>query len=167
MSRRGHTIECRVYAEDPASGFLPSTGKLLQMIEPRGPGIRLDSGVSAPGEVSHFYDPLLAKLIAQAEDRPSAIRRMQAALKDFVLHGIVTNIDFLQDVLAHPDFVQGIVSTSWVEHVFNWQPPAIPVDAFLAAVAADVSAPVITSPSTSRAEDDPFSPWRSSKGFRN
>ena len=105
FTQRGHAIECRVYAEDPANGFLPSTGKLLQFIEPRGPGIRVDSGFAVGSEVTHFYDPLLAKLIVHAEDRASAIQRMQAALKDFVVHGVVTNIDFLQTVLAHPDFV--------------------------------------------------------------
>ncbi|HEX9838932.1 MAG TPA: acetyl-CoA carboxylase biotin carboxylase subunit, partial [Anaerolineales bacterium] len=79
LTQHGHAIECRVYAEDPANGFLPSTGKLLQFIEPRGPGIRLDSGFSAGSEVTHFYDPLLAKLIVHAENREAAIQRMQAA----------------------------------------------------------------------------------------
>src|SRR5512138_2757463 len=115
LTQRGHAIECRVYAEDPAGGFLPSTGKLLQFIEPRGPGIRLDSGFTGGDEVTHFYDPLLAKLIVHAEDRPSTIQRMQAALKDFVVHGVVTNIDFLQTVLAHPEFANGEVTTRWVE----------------------------------------------------
>src|SRR5512142_2370174 len=110
---RGHAIECRIYAEDPADGFLPSTGTILQLVEPRGPGIRLDSGISVNGEVTHFYDPLLAKLIVQAEDRTSAIDRMRAALSEYVIHGVVTNIDLLQDILAHPDFAAGKVSTSW------------------------------------------------------
>ena len=69
LAQRGHAIECRIYAEDPANGFLPSTGKLLQYIEPRGPGVRVDSGFAAGSEVTHFYDPLLAKLIVHAEDR--------------------------------------------------------------------------------------------------
>ncbi|MEO8355475.1 MAG: biotin carboxylase N-terminal domain-containing protein, partial [Chloroflexota bacterium] len=69
FTQRGHAIECRVYAEDPANGFLPSTGRLLQFIEPRGPGIRVDSGFAAGSDVTHFYDPLLAKLIVHAEDR--------------------------------------------------------------------------------------------------
>jgi acetyl-CoA carboxylase biotin carboxylase subunit len=167
LTRRGHALECRIYAEDPASGFLPSTGKLLQMVEPRGPGIRLDSGISFPSEVSHYYDPLLAKLIVHAEDRPSAIRRMQAALKDYVVHGVITNIDFLQDVLSHPDFAEGRVSTSWVENVFQWQPPPIPADALLAAALADFSRPSAVSNSNGPSEADPFSPWKSSKGFRS
>src|SRR5512133_1387395 len=115
FTQRGHAIECRIYAEDPANGFLPSTGKLLQYIEPEGPGIRVDSGFTVGSEVTHFYDPLLAKLIVHAEDRASAIQRMQAALKEFIVHGVVTNIDFLQSVLAHPDFAHGKVTTRWVE----------------------------------------------------
>ncbi len=115
LTQRGHAIECRVYAEDPASGFLPSTGKLLQYLEPRGPGIRVDSGFRAGDEVTHFYDPMLAKLIVHAENREAATQKMGAALRDFVVHGVVTNIDFLQDVLSHPDFANGKVSTRWVE----------------------------------------------------
>src|SRR5688572_18463026 len=104
LTQYGHAIECRVYAEDPANGFLPSTGKLLQFIEPRGPGVRVDSGFTAGSQVAHFYDPLLAKLIVHAENRETAIQRMQAALKEFIVHGVITNIDFLQAVLSHPDF---------------------------------------------------------------
>jgi acetyl/propionyl-CoA carboxylase alpha subunit len=115
LSQRGHAIECRVYAEDPGNSFLPSTGKLLQYIEPRGPGLRVDSGFRAGDDVTHFYDPLLAKLIGHAENREIAIQRMQAALREFVVHGVVTNIDFMQKVLAHEDFKNGKVTTSWVE----------------------------------------------------
>ncbi len=167
LTRRGHALECRIYAEDPSSGFLPSTGKLLQLVEPRGPGIRLDSGVEVGSEVTHYYDPLLAKLIVHAEDRPSSIRRMHAALENYVVHGVVTNIDFLQDILDHPDFFDGKVSTSWVENVFNWQPSPIPADAFLAAATAEITAPSRTTVSSGASESDPFSPWKSTGGFRN
>ncbi len=102
--QRGHAIEARLYAEDPANGFLPSTGLIYKFVEPRGPGIRVDSGVADGSEVSHFYDPMLAKIIVQAEDRAAAIQRMQAALRRAVVHGVTTNVDFLQSVLAHPDF---------------------------------------------------------------
>ncbi len=166
LTRRGHALECRVYAEDPANGFLPSTGKLLQLVEPRGPGIRLDSGIAAGGEVSHYYDPLLAKLIVHAEDRPAAIRRMQAALREYVIHGVITNIDFLQDILAHPDFQDGKVSTTWVEEAFRWHPPAVPAAALLAAAVSDLRAPATGAVSTSFAEADPFSPWKSAQGLR-
>ncbi len=167
LTRRGHALECRVYAEDPSTGFLPSTGKLLQLIEPRGPGIRLDSGVEAGGEVTHYYDPLLAKLIVQAEDRPASIRRMHAALEAYVVHGVITNIDFLQDLLDHPDFQRGQVSTSWVENTFGWQPSAVAADALLAAAIADLSAPSDRAVPAGIGESDPYSPWRGAGGFRN
>ncbi len=141
FTQRGHAIECRVYAEDPANGFLPSTGKLLQYIEPRGPGVRVDSGFGAGSEVTHYYDPLLAKLIVHAEDRPSAIRRMQAALREFVIHGVTTNLDFLQAVLAHEDFARGEVDTRWVETRFAWEPAAPSLEALAAAALADISLP--------------------------
>jgi acetyl-CoA carboxylase biotin carboxylase subunit len=115
IHQHGHAIECRVYAEDPSTGFLPSTGKLLQFIEPRGPGIRVDSGFATGDEVTHFYDPLLAKLIVHARKPRVAIQRMQTALQDFIVHGVVTNIDFMRAVLETDDFKQGKVSTRWVE----------------------------------------------------
>ena len=81
LSQRGHAIECRIYAEDPAQGFLPQAGPLLMYREPRGPGIRVDAGVREGGEVSVFYDPMLAKLIVSAETRDAAIARAIAALR--------------------------------------------------------------------------------------
>ncbi|MEP0806333.1 MAG: acetyl-CoA carboxylase biotin carboxylase subunit [Chloroflexota bacterium] len=168
LTQRGHAIECRVYAEDPASGFLPSTGVLLQYIEPHGPGIRVDSGFRAGDEVTHFYDPLLAKLIVHAEDRPAAIRKMQAALRDFVVQGVVTNIDFMQAVLAHPDFAGGKVSTRWVENNFNWEPPSSPsFESLVAAALADFTIVNRQSSIENRNEPDPFSPWKNPSGFRN
>jgi acetyl/propionyl-CoA carboxylase alpha subunit len=165
--QRGHAIECRVYAEDPANGFLPSTGKLLQFIEPRGPGIRVDSGFTAGDEVTHFYDPLLAKLIVHAENRDAAIQRMQAALKEFIVHGVVTNIDFLQALLSQPDFASGKVSTRWVETNFTWTPPAEPsLESLLAASLFDLVVPGPKSQVPSSTEIDPYSPWKIANGFR-
>jgi acetyl/propionyl-CoA carboxylase alpha subunit len=166
FSQRGHAIECRVYAEDPANGFLPSTGRLLHFIEPRGPGIRVDSGFAAGDEVTHFYDPLLAKLIVHAENREAAIQRMQAALREFIVHGVVTNVDFLQALLAHPDFAYGEVTTRWVETDFHWSPPPEPsMESLIAAALADVT---IVNPKPEIANpDDPYSPWKSANGFRN
>ena len=170
FSQRGHAIECRVYAEDPAGGFLPSTGTLLQFIEPRGPGIRVDLGFTAGSKVTHFYDPLLAKLIVHAEDRSSAIRRMQAALKEFVVHGVVTNIDFLQAVLAHPDFQQGKVTTSWVEQNLESNNLSLegheqlPMLHILAAALADLT--IGNRISEIKNEPDPYSPWKVASGFR-
>jgi acetyl-CoA carboxylase biotin carboxylase subunit len=168
LTQRGQAIECRLYAEDPANGFLPGTGKLLQYIEPRGPGIRVDSGFRAGDTVTHFYDPLLAKLIVHAEDREAAIQRMQAALKDFIVHGVVTNIDFMQAVLSHPDFANGKVSTRWVENNFNWNPPLEPsFESIVAAALAGLTTENPLSSIANRNEHDPYSPWKNPGGFRN
>jgi 3-methylcrotonyl-CoA carboxylase alpha subunit len=180
FTQRGHALECRVYAEDPSNGFLPSTGKLLQYIEPSGPGIRLDSGFTVGDEVTHFYDPLLAKLIVQAEDRAAAIQRMQAALKEFIVHGVVTNIDFLQAVLRHPDFADGKVSTRWVEKTMESK--GLPFDAqeqvsprrhgdapalhILVAALADLTTVNRQSSNVNPDEPDPDSPWKAANGFR-
>jgi len=171
LSQGGHAIECRVYAEDPANGFLPSTGKLLQFIEPRGPGIRVDAGYAAGNEVTHFYDPLLAKLIVHGESRELAIQRMQSTLKDFVVHGVVTNIDFLQTVLAHSDFAEGKVTTRWVEQSLesgsllpNFQRQAVGLH-ILAAALADIT--IGNRKSEIVNEVDPYSPWKNPSGFRN
>jgi 3-methylcrotonyl-CoA carboxylase alpha subunit len=172
VTQRGHAVECRVYAEDPAHGFLPSTGKLLQYVEPRGPGIRVDSGFDAGDEVTHFYDPLLAKLIVHAENRETAIQRMQAALKEFIVHGVITNIDFLQAVLRHPDFASGEVTTRWVEKTmesnalpFGMQEQA-PVLHIIAAALADLTIVNRQSPIENRNEPDPYNPWKNPNGFR-
>jgi acetyl/propionyl-CoA carboxylase alpha subunit len=164
---QGHAIECRVYAEDPANGFLPSTGRLLQFIEPRGPGIRVDSGFAVGKEVTHFYDPLLAKLIVYAENRLAAIQRMQAALREFIVHGVTTNIDFLQAVLLHPDFQNGEVTTRWVETNFDWTPQSEPsFEALIAASLADLAIDNRQSENVNSTEADPYSPWKTVSGFR-
>ena len=163
FQQRGHAIECRVYAEDPAGGFLPSTGRLLQFIEPRGPGIRVDAGFRAGDEVTHFYDPMLAKLIIHAEDREAAIRRMGAALREFIVHGVTTNIDFMQSLLAHADFHNGQVTTRWVETKFNWQAEEPTVEALVAAAIGEMG-------QKSQVEGQSaelYSPWKVASGFRN
>ena len=166
LTQRGHAIECRLYAEDAAGGFLPSTGRILQFIEPRGPGIRVDSGIATGSEVSHFYDPLLAKLIVSAENREAALRRMQAALRETVLHGVTSNLDFLQAILAHPAFADGKIHTRWVETGFHWQPAEVPIEALIAAALADVTIGNQKSKIENPHEPDPFSPWKSGNGFR-
>jgi acetyl-CoA carboxylase biotin carboxylase subunit len=170
LRQQGHAIECRLYAEDPANNFLPATGKLLRFIEPRGPGVRVDSGVTSGDEISIHYDPLIAKLIVQAEDRPSAIRKMHAALRETVLLGVITNWQFLQDVLAHPDFEAGNADTTWIERTFEgWQhpqcelPPEVLVTAALTQFQRPAEAPASTGAST---QPDPYSPWRAGNSFR-
>lgn len=172
--QHGHAIECRIYAEDPANGFLPSTGKLLQFIEPHGPGIRVDSGFTTGSEVTHFYDPLLAKLIVHAENRETAIQRMQTALKEFIVHGVVTNIDFMQAVLKHDDFAQGKVTTRWVEKtlesgslLLDVRQQAVGLQSLIAAALADaIFVGTKSQPAVSN-ETDPFSPWKQTGNYRN
>jgi len=114
LSQRGHAIECRIYAEDPDGGFLPSPGRILALRVPGGPGIRDDSGVEEGDEVSSYYDPLVSKLVAWGEDRASAIARMRRALREYKVLGIKTTLPFFERVLRHPDFVAGRIDTSFV-----------------------------------------------------
>ncbi|HSG43964.1 MAG TPA: acetyl-CoA carboxylase biotin carboxylase subunit [Anaerolineales bacterium] len=168
LAQHGHAIECRIYAEDPASGFLPSTGKLLQFIEPRGPNIRVDSGFRAGDTVSHLYDPMLAKLIIHGETREIATQKIEAALRGFIVHGVTTNIDFLQDVLANEDFAQGRVSTQWVETNFNWTPSSKPsFESLIAASLVDIAIPNRKPQIANQNVPDPYSPWKNPNGFRN
>ncbi len=110
----GHAVEARVYAEDPAYGFLPATGRLALWREPAGEGIRVDSGVRTGDEVSVYYDPLLAKISAYGADRGEALRRLEHALGATVLFGVRNNLEFLRRVLLHPAHVAGGFSTSFI-----------------------------------------------------
>jgi len=164
LFQRGHAIECRLYAEDPANNFLPATGPLLTFVEPSGPGVRVDSGFTTGDEITIHYDPLIAKITAWGENRPAAIRRMSAALRETVLLGVTHNGQFLQDVLADPKFTAGEVYTTWVEEHFNgWQPPlcGLPPEVLVAAALAQ-----LTSQSAAPDENDPYSPWRAPNGYR-
>src|SRR5436190_9041066 len=101
---RGHAIECRINAEDPSAGFLPSPGRIASYREPAGPGVRVDSGVTAGSEVSALYDTLVAKLIVHDVDRERARRRMLRALGEFELGGVKSLLGFHRALLSHPDF---------------------------------------------------------------
>jgi len=115
LGQRGHAIEARVYAEDPARNDLPQAGPLLLYREPSMPGIRVDAGVIEGSEVSVHYDPLLAKLIAWGETRDAARRRALAALRSYALLGIKTNIALLIELLEHPRFVAGSIDTGFLD----------------------------------------------------
>jgi acetyl-CoA carboxylase biotin carboxylase subunit len=124
VSRRGHAIECRIYAEDPAQDFLPQAGRLLVYREPSGPGVRVDSGVMEGDEVPVHYDPLMAKLIVHAEARDAAIARAAAALRQFVVLGVRTNIPFLLRLLADDAFRSGKLSTRSIDERWEQLVPA-------------------------------------------
>jgi 3-methylcrotonyl-CoA carboxylase alpha subunit len=112
---RGWAIEARIYAEDPANDMLPSTGTIARWSPPEGAGIRVDAGVTAGSEVSHYYDPMLAKLIVQAEDRAPAIARLQRALEDFTVDGVRTNLPLLLWIARDEAFRAGETTTSFLE----------------------------------------------------
>ena len=114
---RGHSLECRIYAEDPARGFMPSVGTIDYLREPSGPGIRNDSGVYEGFTVPVHYDPMLAKLVTRGANREEAIARMKAALIEYRIEGPTTNIPFLRWILSEKDFVENRVDTGWLERV--------------------------------------------------
>jgi acetyl/propionyl-CoA carboxylase alpha subunit len=115
ISQRGHAIEARIYAEDPAQGFLPQAGRLLRYVEPRWPGVRVDSGIAEGDEVSIYYDPMIAKVIATAETRDLAIARLTAALREFSIDGVRTNLPFLIRLLELPAFRAGAIDTAFLD----------------------------------------------------
>jgi acetyl-CoA carboxylase biotin carboxylase subunit len=128
LTQRGHAIECRIYAEDPAQGFLPQAGTLLFYSEPQGPGIRVDSGVRHGSEVSVHYDPMLAKLIVSAATREEARLRAIAALRTYAILGIRTNIPFLLQVLEHPQFIAAAIDTRFLDREASSLAAQIPTD---------------------------------------
>ena len=112
---RGHAMECRVNAEDPARNFQPSPGLITAYHPPGGPGVRVDTHIYAGYTVPPYYDSLLAKVIVHGNDRDEAIARMRQALDSFIIEGVTTTIPFLGRVMRHPDFVAGNVDTKFLE----------------------------------------------------
>ncbi len=169
LKQEGHALECRVYAEDPSRGYLPSTGRIQVYRAPAGPGIRVDSGVEEGSEVTIHYDPLLAKLIVWAEDRPSALARMDLALSRFVILGVRTNIPFLRNLIRHPSFATGDLHTHFLdEHAIAPAPPGVLQEALLVAGWAATERPTVAAgnrPSRSGAGARP-SPWLEAGNWR-
>ncbi len=116
---QGHAIELRVYAEDVAGGFLPSTGTLTRYAPPKGPGIRVDDGVEEGGEVSMHFDPMLAKRCAYGPTREAAIERMLRAIEDYEVHGVDTTLDFGHFAIDHQAFRSGEFDTGFVGEHFS------------------------------------------------
>ena len=166
----GHAIECRIYAEDPYRDFVPSTGTLLRWRPAGGPGLRLDSGAAQGQEVSIYYDPMLAKLIAWAPHRDVSMRRMEVALSQFLVLGVVTNIPLLRAVIGHPQFRSGNYDTGFLE----WNPsvtrPLVSTStrgtarALAAWVAKSRAAPDVPAPAVG--DRGAVSPWRSAGDLR-
>ncbi|HTI44600.1 MAG TPA: acetyl-CoA carboxylase biotin carboxylase subunit [Vicinamibacterales bacterium] len=116
---RGHAIECRIYAEDADTGFMPSPGHIAGLRVPSGPGIRDDSGAEAGGEVPIYYDPLISKLIVWGDDRSQAIARMRRALREYDVIGIKTTVPFFRWMLEQPDFVDARFHTAYLDEVLR------------------------------------------------
>jgi acetyl-CoA carboxylase, biotin carboxylase subunit len=166
LQPNGHAIECRIYAEDPDNNFLPSPGRILDLRAPAGPGIRDDSGVEAGNDVPIYYDPMISKLIAWAEDRPASIERMRRALGEYVVSGIRTTLPFFAWLLNQREFLDGAFHTGYLDEVLASrngspfvQPPPSVED--IAVIAAALRA--VLSPTASNGADAPASArrWKS------
>ena len=182
---RGHAIEARIYAEDPSREFLPTTGRILDLAWPHHPWVRIDAGITGGQEVTPFFDPLLAKVIAWGHDREEARRRLVNALRDTVLLGLTTNQGFLLDILTSDFFVRGETTTTTLEGS-EWPPAAAPPEIAAAAATAMKSLAVMSGAAggdgggagggamngdamagaAGAAGNDRFSPWRALAGFR-
>ena len=162
LSQRGHAIECRIYAEDPSNGFLPSVGKLEKVESPTGPNIRDDTGIYTGMEITPYYDPMLAKLVVSGEKRSETIDKMIWALSRYVVLGVTTNISFLKKVLEHKEFRNGNITTHFIENYFkDWTSAkdGLPVDAIIALAVYD-SMHTKTEEIVRYKEADPHSPWK-------
>jgi acetyl-CoA/propionyl-CoA carboxylase, biotin carboxylase, biotin carboxyl carrier protein len=155
ISLSGHAIEARVYAEDPARGFLPSTGRVVTWRSPDGPGVRVDAGIEEGSEVTAHYDPLLAKVIAAGADRDQALARLDRALGELRVVGPTTNAPWLRALLARPEVQAGELDTTLIERLGpDIAPPALADDLPDLAVLALLGSP---------ASDDP---WDALDGWR-
>ncbi|GHH63974.1 acetyl/propionyl-CoA carboxylase subuit alpha [Streptosporangium violaceochromogenes] len=154
---RGHAVEARVYAEDPARGFLPTGGRVLALREPR--DVRVDSGLVAGAVVGSDYDPMLSKIVAWGPDRASALRRLDGALAATAVLGVPTNVAFLRALVAHPEVVAGDLDTGLVErHLEDLVAPE--------AVPADVLAAAALVLHRERVPEGPADPWDVPDGWR-
>lgn len=169
IQRRGHAFECRVYAEDPARGFLPSPGTVLAWHAPAGPGIRVDAGVVPRTEVSVYYDPLIAKLSTWGQDREQARRRMESALRQCAVLGPTTNLPFLLDLVTHPAFVAGDTHTGFLtEHLSQWHPSSAghDLEAALAVAITRARRSRMTPAASLGGQPGAATPWQQLGGWR-
>jgi len=140
LTPEGHAVECRVYAEDPGTGFMPSPGRITHLRPPSGPGVRDDSGVVTGSEIPIFYDSLVSKVAAWAVDRPAALARMTRAMAEYEIRGVRTTIPFFQWILQDDDFKAGRFDTTFVDRLFERRhgefPAPLPLEAETVAAVA-------------------------------
>src|SRR5690606_23455466 len=169
VGRCGHAIEVRLYAEDPAAGFLPGSGRLERLRLPRPtPHVRVDSGVVEGDTVTIHYDPMIAKLIVHDADRPRALARMREALADCEIEGPKSNIAFLEQLVRHPAIVEGSIDTGYLDRHLEEFMPAHAIDPALlhAAAAATLLVQEADARAQAGASNDPGSPWAIADGWR-
>jgi len=163
---RGHATECRIYAEDPATGFLPSPGKIVYLSEPSGANLRIDSGVYSGCEVPIFYDPILSKVITYGRNREESTDRMVLALKDYRLIGIKNNVRFLIDCLNHPEYRAGNIFTGFIDQHFpEWSEPKSQKEYDLAVAGAALAAMRRPAASAGATTQETVSPWQTLGGW--
>jgi acetyl-CoA carboxylase biotin carboxylase subunit len=167
IASKGHAIECRIYAEDPLSSFLPCPGVVSFVREPRGPGIRTDTGIYSGCEVPMEYDPILSKLVTHAGTRRECIARMIRALKGYVILGVLTPIPFLIDIISSEPFRKGETYTDFIEtHFSSWSPRLDGVELAALAYIVDELAGEEKKKYAFVSDDESWSPWRTLGGFR-
>ncbi len=167
---RGHALEARIYAEDPAKGFLPSTGKLVHLAPPaEGLHVRVDTGVEEGDEISPHYDPMIAKLIVWDINRDRALARMLQALADYRVVGVANNIEFLSRLTACPAFATADLDTGLIEREKAYLFPegeVVPEDVWLVAALAELVREGQRAQEAARSHRDPLSPWHARDGWR-
>lgn len=162
LTIRGHAVECRVYAEDPAAHFLPQAGPLLRYREPQGPGVRVDAGVREGQEISVHYDPMIAKLITSGETREAAFARAALALRGFEILGLRHNIPFLLALLEHPDVRSCATHTRFIEEhlaAFTGPHPEAETHAQVALAAVLAAMPGASTSAVGGRETHTVDPW--------
>ncbi len=157
ISMKGHALECRVYAENPETNFLPSPGVIEYLRTPSGPGIRDDSSIYNGCEITPFYDPMLSKLIVWADTRDAAIRKMESALREYIVLGVKTNIGFLIRVMNNDEFRKGKIDTGFIErHPGLLKPAVMEIEPALIAAALSMN----SSESAGQQPQKPASNWK-------
>ncbi len=170
VSWRGAALECRIYAEDPENRFLPSPGRIRNLRQPSGPGVREDSGIYQGWDVPIFYDPMLSKLVTWAETRSEAISRMSRALREYQISGIKTTIPFFQSILTHPKFLSAELGTDFIEKHYPGT-HSVPPQKWFPEVAA-IGAALYASQTRARdggtgdSAESPWKLWGRWQGFR-
>ena len=164
IKQSGHSIECRIYAEDPSRNFLPTPGFIRKLELPVGPGIRNDVGIVEGQEVSSSYDPLLSKLVVWDSNRADAINRMNYALSNFIVLGLITNQPFLKDVISNKEFLKGNFDTNFISENFaDWKLEDIPLEAIASALLSSTSSSTTV---VSKDTKSVSSPWNQKGHWR-